>query len=345
MADLLEAYGNVIDADDEGVGAFGVDRQGNNFILSNTHDVAYNPRQHGVFALHPLATPKYAKNVGSRDAEFRDTLARLYISLADTDPQGTLQQAYLASLPGDEATQSLAKVLLGSNSQGGTGFIDFFLTQASEQFQEIMQVDKVLSDDYVAFFYGQQPPVFQYSGVLLNSMQDDQRTGFGKAYQLMLRGTQMARRGVLARLRYDSVIVSGVMTSHSQQLNADNEMSVPFSFSFLVKEYVYTDNLPFSKQSAADYVKLAADSIIDSLGPVGAARETRVRTVAVTTPLPAGVSTAGAEQNTDVVNQDQNPAQKLVAKAGTASAKPSASSNVRGTIDPSPPSPPTPPSR
>ena len=340
MPDFLHAYGNIPGANKKGIGDFGVTRAGDAFVHSNIYDVAYNARQNGVFALHPLATPKYAKNVGARDAEFRDTLARLYISLADASDE--VRAAYLKSLPPDEATQGLAKVLLGADSQGGTGFIDFFLTQASEQFQEIMQVDKVLSDDYVAFFYGQQPPVFQYSGVLLNSMQDDQRTGFAKAYQLMLRGTQMARRGTLARLRYDSVIVSGVLTAHSQQLNADNEMAVPFSFSFLVKEYVLVDNLPFSKQSAEDYVKLAADSAIAGLKPIGAAKDSQVRVEVVTTPQPAIVSSVGSALNLDLLGKTFNAAVQLLTKAQNLEKTASATSNVRGTIDTNPPTPPAP---
>jgi hypothetical protein len=311
------------------------------FVALNGASAKYNPRQQGVFAENPLATPKYARNRGARDAEFRDTLARIYISLADASD--AVRSAYLASLPGDQATQALAKVLLGANSQGGSGFIDFFLTQVTESFQEITQVDKVLSDDYVAFMFGQAPPQFQYSGMLLNSMQDDQRSGFAKAYQLMLRGTQMARRSTIARLRYDSVIVSGVLTGHQQQLVADNEMAVPFSFTLLVKEYVILNNPRFTRTSPADYVKLAADAAIAALGPAGVASDTRVRTSTVTVPVPSAVSTAGADQATNVVNQGANSMQQLTGLGNDALRKPTVSSNVRGTVDPNAPKPPVAP--
>jgi hypothetical protein len=291
--------------------------------------------------MHPLATPKYAKNRGPRDAEFRDTLARLYISLADAgDP---VRNAYLASLPGDDATQALASVLLGANSKGGTGFVDFFLTSANESFQEIMQVDKVMADDYVAFFYGQQPPQFQYSGMLLNSLQDDQRGGFARAYQQMLRGTQLARRGALARLRYDSVIVSGTLFAHQQQLVAENEMAVPFSFSFLVKEYVVITNLPFAKLTPQAYVKLAADSALAALQPVGTVQTGQVVAAAVPPPIPSATSTAGAEQNTNIVNRNQNSMQQTVAKGAASAPSTSPTSNIRGTIDRTPPTPPVAP--
>jgi hypothetical protein len=310
------------------------------FVTANGVSAKYNPRQSGVFATNPLMSPKYAK-FSPRDAEFRDTLARLYISVADLSD--TDRSKYLATLPGDDATQSLAKVLLGTNATGGTGFIDFFLSSANETFQEIMQVDKVLADDYVAFFYGQSPPTFQYSGMLLNSMQDDQRSGFAKAYQLMLRGTQLARRGALARLRYDSVIVSGVLISQQQQLNADNELAVPFSFSFLVKEYVILQNIAFNKVTVDQYVKLSADAAIAALQPVNTAASTSVIATAVVPPTPASVSVAGTEQPTSVVNGVLNAAQQLVAAAAVFLTGPPATSNIKGTIDPNPPTPPSPP--
>jgi hypothetical protein len=313
-----------------------------NFVDLN-RAAGYNARQQGVFALHPLATPKYARNRGLRDAEFRDTLARIYVSLADSSD--TVRSAYLASLPGDAATQALAQVLLGTNAKGGTGFVDFFLTSAVEAFQEIMQVDKVMSDDYVAFFYGTQPPQFQYSGMLLNSLQDDQRGGFARAYQQMLRGTQLARRGALVRLRYDSVIVSGTMIAHQQQLNADNEMAVPFSFTILVKEYIVLTNLPFARVQAADYVKLAADAAIAALQPIGTASDTRVRTVAVPPPSPADVSTAGATVNTSGIQtvDNYNAMQQQMYVALSAQAGIPVTDNIYGTVDGEAPLPPAAP--
>jgi hypothetical protein len=236
----------------------------------------YNPGQQGVFGLHPLMTPKYAKNdhAGPRDNEFRESMARMYLSLADTSKD--TQKQYIDSLPNDPRVQALAQVLACNNA----GFIDFFLQQVSEPFNEAMQVDKVLGDNYVAFFFGQEPPLFQYSGSLLNSMQDDQRTGFGLAYQHLLRGSQLAKRNALVRLRYDSVIVSGVMTASNQSINAENELLVPFQFGLLVKEYVWLQPSKGTKVTYDQYIKLTEDFDKDHvLGGVGRVQDTRVRTV------------------------------------------------------------------
>lgn len=320
----------------------------------NGEGSSYNPRQQGVFGLYPLATPKYARNVGARDAEFKDTLARLYISIADlSDPD---KSKYLSSLPQDAETQALAKVLAGTSAAGGTGYVDFFLQQASEPFQEIMQVDKVLSDDYVAFFYGQQPPVFQYSGTLLNTLQDDQRSGFARAYNTMLRGTQMARRGALARLRYDSVIVTGVMVSHQQALNADNETAVPFSFSFLVKEYVVLSEPVFSRKSPAQFVELSADAAVASLQanslPNSGPGNPQTTATTVTPATPSATSTAGPDEQASPTLPPPDPTPEGITAAATSAANNvmtglvntanalrqsatanNALGNVRGTVD------------
>jgi hypothetical protein len=233
----------------------------------------YNQGQQGVFALHPLMTPKYAKNRGSRDGEFRESLARMYLSLADL---GDKEKArYLASIPNDNRVKALAEVLALSD----TGFIDFFLQQVTEPHNEIVQIDKVLGDNYVAFFFGQEPPVYQFAGSLLNSMQDDQRTGFALAYQHLLRGSQLARRNALVRIRYDNVIMSGALLAASQTLSAENELIVPFQFSLLVKEMVWLRPPKGVKIDKTNFVRLASTFDPDDvLGNVGRTQDVRVRT-------------------------------------------------------------------
>lgn len=306
-----------------------------NFVSQN--NAATDPairRQQGIFADNPLSTPKYARNKGVRDAEFRDTMARMFISLADADP--TTQTAYLASLP--QEAKALAQVLLGNNNHGSSGYVDFILTQAIEPRQEVVQVEKTVGDDYVAFFFGEAPPTFQYSGYLLNSLQDDQRVGFAIAYSQILRGTQLARRGALARLRYDSVIVEGAITAKQQTLNADNEMAVPFAFSFLVKNYVIVQNPLFKRTSAADYVALAADNAVTNLGPVGRPSDVRVRSSMVLPPDLAAVSTAGQDEP-GVVDRTQAAPAQLMSRAAD-SAIGTQTTNVRGAIDGTPVTPP-----
>lgn len=194
----------------------------------------------GVFAQFPGATKKYVLNDKGRDNEYRETMARMFIQMTEQE-----RKLFVESVK-DPVTQKLAEVLVGTGNagEGGTGFIDFLLTRVQENFTEKFQVVEGLSDNFVVYVFGQGAPQFSYSGVLLNTYQDDQRVWMTKLYQDVLRGTQLARRRKLLRLRYDSVIVSGVMLNLNIAIEADREDRVPFSFSFIPTQYVvYTPSL------------------------------------------------------------------------------------------------------
>jgi len=185
----------------------------------------------GVFASQPFMSPKYARHRSNRHHEFEDTMARMFIKVAPD-----LYEKFLTSLD-DEDTRKIAKVMAGDDvNKGGHGYIDFLLQTATHAFNEKMQVSETLSDSYVAFFFGHAPPVFQYQGTVLNTYQDDWTMRMFRIFRDLGRGTQMARRNLILRLKYDSMIVSGVMTQFTWSLQAGAEMSVPFSFSLLVKD-------------------------------------------------------------------------------------------------------------
>jgi hypothetical protein len=188
----------------------------------------------GVFAQYPAATKKYIRNDGrQRDNEYRETMARMFVQMSAKE-----KELFVLSCPPE--TRQLAQVLcgVGEGASGGTGFIDFLLVQANEQFSEKYQVVETLSDNFVVYLFGNSAPMFQYQGILLNTWQDDQRVWMTRLYQDILRGTQLARRRKLLRIRYDSVIVSGVMLNLNMQVIAGQEDRVPFSFSFIPTQYV-----------------------------------------------------------------------------------------------------------
>ena len=189
----------------------------------------------GVFGEHPGATPKYAQNAPSRgrDAESRDTMSRLFIQA----PKGAAYRDFLASLP--PKSRPLARVLASggpSGGGGGTGFFDFLMTQANEPMQEKAQITDTLTDNYVAYYSGQVPLLWSYSGTLLNTYQDDQRVWMLRMYRDILRGTRLATRQLTARLRYDSFLLTGYMESLVLGLdgNTDHNAST-FQFTFRVK--------------------------------------------------------------------------------------------------------------
>lgn len=193
----------------------------------------------GVFGQFPGSTPKYARNVGTEE-DFRETLARMFIQVSPGE-----YKRFVNSVP--EASRPLASVLAGTNggvggSSGGAGYIDFLLQTAQHNLQEKYEIVEVLSDNYVTYFFGQQAPMFNYTANLINSYQDDQALNMLRIYRDMARGTQLARRNKLIRLRYDGMIVAGTMLNLQWNLASESEMVVPASWSILVKSLTLLPN-------------------------------------------------------------------------------------------------------
>jgi hypothetical protein len=187
----------------------------------------------GVFAAVPGSTPKYAKNVGEQETDFRETMARMFLPVVNYDE-------FVGSFAGSD-TEQLARIIGGQVSEkdgtsGGSGYIDFLLQNVQHAFQEKSQIVETLADDHVAYFFGQAAPVFTYSGTLINTKQDDQAMNMLRLYRDLGRGTKLAARNTLISIRYDGLIISGAMMNLTFTLNAEMETAVPFSFSLLVKD-------------------------------------------------------------------------------------------------------------
>ena len=200
-------------------------------------------RSYGAFGNNPGSTSKTARNAGRRDAENRDTMARLFIEIPSKR-----QEDFLASVPPE--SKELARVLMsgtGTGGSAGTGFFDFLLTNTQENFSEKAQIIDTLTDNYVLYFGGREPTMAAFNGILLNTYQDDQRVWFLRAYSSILRGTQLATRNLIARLRYDSFLASGYLLNLSMGLDSDTEITASrFSFQMVVKRLQVVSPAVFS---------------------------------------------------------------------------------------------------
>ena len=230
----------------------------------------------GVFAgALQGATPKYAVNAGFRADLFRNTLARMFVRVDASE-----MNLFLSSIGDTHTRTQLAERIAGDpapitggrNSAGGgstndatvrrasnvqvNGYLDFLIQNIQMPLQEKVQVSETLSDNYVAYAFGQSPPIWSFSGSLINSVQDDQASNMFRLYTHILRATQMARRQKSLSLSYDSYVVNGVMLSMTLGLASNNELVVPFSFQLLIKRVFITNytvgwvptaaNTPFS---------------------------------------------------------------------------------------------------
>ena len=241
------------------------------------------------------------RHKGPAPADSIGTMARMYVrvkgrSTKNRTPQQASQRIenrienVLDSMP-DAETRAIAEVLLGGRPEnyqgaptgsavGGQGYVDFLLQQADHSTNEKFSVTEVLSDNYVSFFFGQQAPVFTYRGMLMNTFQDDWAMNMNRLFRSIARGTQLARRGLLLYLRYDSVLVSGVLTALNTTHRAESETGVPFSFQMLVKK-MHIMNGALAPPTAIP----AGDPFID---PEYVLAETVVKNVAPLVKAPTG---------------------------------------------------------
>jgi len=244
----------------------------------------------GMYGKEIGVTPKYARNTGPREYDFRETLARLFVQVGPQEYQRFVDSVAAA----DPRSEPLARVLAGTNlatggANGGAGFVDFQLTRAQHSLKEKTEVVELLSDNYVAYFFGQGAPIFNYTGFLVNSIQDDQAMKMVRLYRDILRGTQLARRQKVARLRYDGVVVSGTYMGLDWGLDAENEVNVPFGFAFLVKSITI---LPNDSDGIVSLSEVFAPSDLLPFDTDGL--RTRVRPVRTTMVPPASGQTSVA---------------------------------------------------
>lgn len=109
----------------------------------------------------------------------------------------------------------------------------FFLESVQENREEKVQVMDTFGE-FVAFFFGRRPEVYQYSGTLLNAKNHDWKNEFQENYEYFLRGSQAVKHRATMILQYDDVMVEGYMMSCQIQQSAMADKSVPFSFNLLV---------------------------------------------------------------------------------------------------------------
>ena len=189
------------------------------------------------------STSKHSLNAGERtDVQQKNTLARIYVAISPTD-----RVKFFDSIGDDHVRAKLAPQLTGTTrdatdgSNVGKGYVDFFIEQAQHSVQENYQIAPTLEGNYVVYSYDQQPPVWPYSGTLVNTKQDDQASNFFRLYIHIIRLAQLAKRKLVVAIKYDSYIVHGAMVDLTLSHTSDIQMKVPFSFRLLVKKVLITN--------------------------------------------------------------------------------------------------------
>lgn len=187
------------------------------------------PRPGSILSSYPIMTNKFMKWV-DRNSDYTDTMARMYVDVSPRE-----YDAFINSMQ-DAATQDLLRALARTGTDsGGKGYIDFLLQNAQHALNENAQITETLSDNYVAYFFGQAPPMFTYSGILMNTFQDDWTMRMLRMYRDVTRGSQLARHRKTVTMSYDSMQVTGAILNFQWGNSADIQMACSFTFNLLVK--------------------------------------------------------------------------------------------------------------
>ena len=109
----------------------------------------------------------------------------------------------------------------------------FFLESVVENREEKVQIVDTFGE-WMAFFFGRRPEVYNYSGSLLNTSNHNWKDEFQMNYEYFLRGSKAVENHATMFLQYDDVIVEGYMLNCQMSQHALQDKSVPFTFNMLV---------------------------------------------------------------------------------------------------------------
>lgn len=266
------------------------------------------------------ATPWYALNDGLRhDENHRDTLAKIFMrvdpgerdtfmrSIGDPFVQERLapQVTGLRALSVAEPAPSGDAGQREQRSNASTGYVDFFLQSAVHVLRENYQVAPTLEGNYVVYSFDQEPPVFPYSGLLLNTRQDDQATNFYRLYVHILRLSQVAKRQKVVALRYGAYIVQGAMVNIQLGHGAELQNKVDLSFQLLVRE------IRVVRYEQNWHPTVPASNFSDDPNAAGpgrtVARERTTTAVTATTPVNTELSAVPAPVDPRTVSSPPSP--------------------------------------
>jgi hypothetical protein len=146
-------------------------------------------------------------------------------------------------------------------------YLKFFLTGVDAPRSERYQVVETFGDWYV-FFYGERPPIYTFSGVLLNTQNYNWLNEFDFFYDSFLRGTAATRNVSRIFITYGLQQVQGHLLDFVHSIRAESDMAVQFQLRMaVVKRFSLTpdtgnrvsDSFISSKETITAFQKLIKD--------------------------------------------------------------------------------------
>jgi len=176
-----------------------------------------------------------------------------YYRSGKTSIKGDLEE-YPRSLEPYEK-ETVASIRVFGKPKGKTTSTDlipaytkFILDSVQESHTERSQIIETFGDFYV-FMFGQRPPVYNFSGTLINAKNASWLTDFMYMYETYLRGSRCVDNNSVAIITYGGRQIEGLILNTSNQTMAATEAGVPFQFSIVVFErryYNFSEDMGYS---------------------------------------------------------------------------------------------------
>lgn len=185
-------------------------RYGQKALLTGTSkDLGGNRGQHAYIKLLTSKTQadSYLSPTQDRDVTFKDLVG----------PDGAISKM---ADPGGKST---------------SGYDSFLLTGVQCAMSEKVQITEVFGDNEVIYYFGRQPLIFNFSGILIDSPDNSWFAQWVKLFNDFMRGTQLARNYELIKIVLPNMEVTGSISSFSYSQDASRDTDIPFTFQFIAK--------------------------------------------------------------------------------------------------------------
>lgn len=121
------------------------------------------------------------------------------------------------------------------NDMSKSGYDKFLITGVSCQMAEKMQIQEVFGDHEVVYYFGRQPLIFNISGMLIDSPDNNWFVTWIKMYSEFLRGTALAKNYELLKIVLPNMAITGSISAFNWTQSSERDVDIPFSFQFVAK--------------------------------------------------------------------------------------------------------------
>jgi hypothetical protein len=113
-------------------------------------------------------------------------------------------------------------------------FNNFSLLSVIEGSDQIIKIHQNFGATWNAFFFGNKPQIYTFSGFFLDTKEYPYYQEFLMAYDKILAGRLCIQNNIIMKIVYDNKMISGYMMNISTGMDASTPLTKQFRFSILV---------------------------------------------------------------------------------------------------------------